>query len=78
MNSILRTMCIEKKIGERIQYLRKEKKYSQEALAEKSNLHRTYIGAVERGEKNLTVKNLEKITIALDLSLHEFFCDKNK
>jgi XRE family transcriptional regulator, regulator of sulfur utilization len=71
-------MCIEKKIGERIQCLRKEKKYSQELLAEEADLHRTYIGAVERGEKNLTVKNLEKITIALGISLEEFFCNKNK
>lgn len=46
---------------------------SQEQLADKANLHRTYIGMVERAERNLTVINLLKICNALDISLSELF-----
>ncbi|HDR8084505.1 TPA: helix-turn-helix transcriptional regulator [Bacillus cereus] len=60
-------------IGLQIRILRKNKNLSQEELAFKANLHPTYIGQVERGEKNLTVSSLNMITKALDITLEEFF-----
>ena len=56
----------EKRIGMAIRTKRSEKDWSQEQLSFESGLHRTYIGAVERGEKNLTLKNLVRIAKALD------------
>ena len=53
--------------------MRLERGYSQEALAERSDLHRTYIGTVERGEQNITVKVAAKIAAALGVSLSELF-----
>ena len=59
---------IEKTLGEAIRSCRVALGWSQEELSFQSGLHRTYIGAVERGEKNLTVKNLVRIAIALNVS----------
>ena len=55
--------------GERLKQLRKVKGLSQEQLAEKANLHRTYIGMIERAEKNITLLNIEKIANALDTKI---------
>jgi len=60
-------MCIEKKLGIKIKILRKEKKLSQEKLAEIAGLHRNYIGQVERGEKSITINSLIKICKALSV-----------
>ncbi len=51
---------------------RKTKKMSQEELAAKSGLHRTYISAVERGERNISIDNMERLASALGSSLHHF------
>lgn len=59
------------KFGERVRDLRKEKDLSQEQLAFKANLHRTYIGMIERAEKNITLLNIEKIATALNISLSD-------
>lgn len=64
---------IEKKIGILIREIRSENNLSQEDLAEMCGLHRTYIGSIERGEKNITVKNLQKIILSLNYSLDTFF-----
>lgn len=69
-------MDITKKFGERIRQIRKQQKMSQNELAEKSGLHRTYIGAVERGERNITLINAEKIAQALSLKLFELLEDE--
>lgn len=66
---------IEKKIGQRLKTIRLSKNLTQEQLAELSNLHRTYIGSVERGERNITVKNLNKILVAMDHTFLFFFKD---
>ena len=60
-------------IGEAVRTHRKRVGYSQEALAEKADLHRNYIGEVERGEKTISVDALMRIAAALKVSVHEFF-----
>jgi len=60
---------ITKKVGFRIRKIRTKKGYSQEQLAFESGLHRAYIGQIERGEKNIGVKNLEKIAKALKIKI---------
>ncbi|MBQ8251508.1 MAG: helix-turn-helix transcriptional regulator [Alphaproteobacteria bacterium] len=64
---------IRKKLGLRIKELRKEKKLSQEELADLSNLDRTYINSVENGRRNISIINIEKIANAFDLTLKDFF-----
>jgi len=59
--------------GQRVRQLRLEKGYSQEAFALKCSLHRTYIGAVERGERNVSLMNIYRIAIALGVSVGELF-----
>ncbi len=60
---------IKKQVGDRVRELREEKGWSQEKLAEKANLHRTYIGQVERGEKNIGIENLVRIAKAVGVPL---------
>ncbi|CAL2082811.1 Helix-turn-helix [Tenacibaculum dicentrarchi] len=61
------------KFGERVREIRKEKELSQEELAHKADLHRTYIGMIERAEKNITLVNIEKIANALDVNITDLF-----
>ncbi|MCX6784161.1 MAG: helix-turn-helix transcriptional regulator [candidate division WWE3 bacterium] len=61
------------RFGNRIKQLRKLKGLTQEGLADRSHLHYTYIGAVERGEKNISLKNIEKVSKGLGVTLSEFF-----
>lgn len=63
------------KFGERVREIRKEKELSQEELAYKANLHRTYIGMIERAEKNITLVNIEKIACALEITIKDLFND---
>ncbi|MEA5618036.1 helix-turn-helix transcriptional regulator [Cronbergia sp. UHCC 0137] len=55
--------------GINVRRLRLSQGLSQDALADKAGLHRTYIGAVERGERNITLINAEKIANALGINL---------
>ena len=57
--------------GEALRELRQERGISQEALAHKSDLDRTYVSGVERGERNPTLASLLRITEALDLNLSD-------
>lgn len=57
--------------GDRVRKLRKEKGLSQEELSFKADLHRTYIGMIERAEKNITLINIEKIAKAFEVSISE-------
>lgn len=61
------------KFGNRVRQLRKEKGYSQEELADRADLHRTYIGMIERAEKNITLLNIEKIANALETKIENLF-----
>lgn len=59
--------------GQRVQELRKKRNLSQEQLADMAGVHRTYIGMVERSEKNITLRNIKKIAKALDVNIKELF-----
>ncbi|WP_223593631.1 helix-turn-helix domain-containing protein [Neobacillus bataviensis] len=64
---------LSKIIGDLVKQLRKSQDLNQEELAERAGLHFTYIGQIERGERNFSVETLNKVTEALGLSLKEFF-----
>lgn len=57
-------------VGKNIKRLRLKAGFSQEVFAERAGLHRTYVGGIERGERNVSVKNLEKIAEALKVQTH--------
>lgn len=61
------------KFGEKVKEERLKLGLSQEALAEKAGVHRTYIGMIERAEKNITLENIEKIAKALGMKIEELF-----
>ncbi len=61
------------KVGNRIKGLRKIEGISQEKLAFKAEMDRAYVAGVESGKRNLSIKSLEKILNALDISFEEFF-----
>ena len=61
------------KFGEKVREIRKNKGYSQEELAHKADLHRTYIGMIERAEKNITLLNIQKIAKALGIKIENLF-----
>ena len=63
------------KFGQKVRREREEKGLSQEELASRAGVHRTYIGMIERAEKNITLANIEKVCKALGLSLRDFFKD---
>lgn len=64
---------LSKIIGERLRGYRNQLGWSQERLAERANLHPTYIGQLERGEKNATIESISKVSAALDISLSQLF-----
>lgn len=57
------------KFGNRIRELRMDKELSQEELAEKTGFHRTYIGMIERGERNLSLSNVEVFANTFDITI---------
>jgi transcriptional regulator with XRE-family HTH domain len=64
---VIKLAEINKKVGLNIRKYREKKGWSQEQLAFEANLHRAYIGQIERGEKNIGLMNLEKIAKALNI-----------
>jgi transcriptional regulator with XRE-family HTH domain len=60
-------------IGDRIRDRRLEMKLTQAELGEKCGLHRTFIGSVERGERNIALLNLRQIALALRIQITELF-----
>ncbi len=61
------------RFGQKIRQERLKQRLSQEQLAEKAELHRTYIGMIERGEKNITLNNISKISSALGIKIAVLF-----
>ena len=64
---------VQRKLGKKIAELRRKKGFSQEGFAHECQFHRSYMGAVERGEKNITIQMLVRIAKALKISLGELF-----
>jgi len=68
-NSILR------KFGDKVKFLRLEKGWSQEDLGNRAGLHRTYIGSIERYERNVSLLNVERIAKALGVHIKDLLRD---
>lgn len=64
---------ITEQVGNRIRTLRKQRGLSQEKLALKAGIDRTYLAGIETGKRNATLLSLEKVAIALDISIRDFF-----
>ena len=62
-------------LGARVRQLRQRRGWSQERLALECQLHRTYVGGVERGERNIAILNLKRIADALQVPLSELVAD---
>ncbi len=61
------------KFGKKVRDERMKLKLSQEELASRAGVHRTYIGMIERAEKNITLENIEKIAKALEIKISDCF-----
>jgi transcriptional regulator with XRE-family HTH domain len=66
---------VQKQFGARMRAMRQQRGLSQEELAFSCNLDRTYIGSVERGERNISLVNIHTIAVAFGVSPREFFND---
>jgi transcriptional regulator with XRE-family HTH domain len=66
-------MKLRKIFSGNVRKFRIEQGFSQEEFAEKAGLHRTYIGSVERGERNITIDVMERIAKALNLPINDLF-----
>ncbi len=64
---------LEKRFGAKLAYIRKERKLSQMKLAEKVNMNFNYIGQIERGEANVTIKTIKTLANALNVEVKELF-----
>ena len=76
-NEIILSMksTILKRFGSEVKKLRKVKGWSQEELGRKAKLHRTYIGSIERSERNVSLLNIERIAKALNVSIGKLIRD---
>jgi transcriptional regulator with XRE-family HTH domain len=66
------------KLGKAVRRLRTDRGFSQESFADAISVHRTFIGAVERGETNISLDNITRIAKGLKLSLADFFVEVEK
>ena len=66
-------MDVEKQLGQKIQYLRKKKGYSQETFSLIINMDRTYLASVEAGKRNISIQNIKKIVDGFGVPLSVFF-----
>jgi transcriptional regulator with XRE-family HTH domain len=69
---------IQNQFGKKVREARTKLGYSQEGFAFECGLHRTYIGCIERGEKNITITNIDKIAKALGVGISVLFADLEK
>ena len=67
----MKTNNILKKFGQRVKTLRLQKGWTQEDLARRADLHRTYIGSIERHERNVSLLNVERIAKALKVNIKD-------
>jgi transcriptional regulator with XRE-family HTH domain len=58
--------------------LRRERGLSQEQLADLAGLHRTFVGSVERSERNISIDNMERLARALEVALVDLLCDEDR
>jgi transcriptional regulator with XRE-family HTH domain len=70
-------MNVKEKFGNKVKELREQKGYSIEYLSNISNVDRTYVSDIEKGKRNVSIEIMEKIIIALDSDLANFFNDNN-
>lgn len=70
---IMKNDDLEKKLGAKIAYLRKSKRFSQAKLAEKADISEIYVGEIERGDANPTLEKLKLIANALNVDVVELF-----
>lgn len=66
-------MDVIKSFGNKIKDLRIQKGYSQEELANRAGIDRTYISDIEKGERNVSLKIIEKLAISFEMEIHELF-----
>jgi transcriptional regulator with XRE-family HTH domain len=66
---------VRKAFGQRVRILRRQRGYSQEGLAERAELHFTYVSSVERGERNISLVNIVRLARALKVSAGSLFQD---
>jgi len=70
---IVRKIDVKKSFGVAVRARRKQLGISQEELAERSDLHRTYVSDVERGSRNVSLENIARLALALELPIAELF-----
>ena len=63
------------RFGATVRRLRERRGWSQEELADRAGLHRTYVGGIERGERNVSLVNIGRIALALDTSLAQLMSE---
>lgn len=63
------------RFGNRLREVREEAGISQEKLAELSTLHRTYVSSVERGKRNISIENIERLALALGVAMRDLMPD---
>ena len=66
-------MDVTKTFGNKIKDLRIQKGYSQEELANRAGIDRTYISDIEKGERNVSLKIIEKLAISFEIEIYELF-----
>lgn len=69
----MKQVNVRQKFGKRLKEIRKAAALSQEALGIKANIHRTYIGSIERGNQNISLDNINKLSKALKVKIKELF-----